>query len=227
MKNAVDHQTLKSWTEVTVSAVHLRNYAKVKQNAVQAIKYVVKTIPVVTKIRIVVNMDDVINRVAAVYVVRPIKHATEVNAKQYVIRMDLFYVIRKHKNVSAIPIRKQPYSRSVTTLVDPKRSKREVGDCISRLNEKSLQYVGFDGKICSGKFDCSTGLPACDATCAWGDENKSCCKDKDGKYTGQVCPTDQTCSPDGECGYGYRVDESIEQGPIKCVFSRDSDPTGF
>lgn len=103
-----------------------------------------------------------------------------------------------------------PFSRSVTTHIDPSQPNCTPGNCYDRINECGLELVNYDYNVCKGNFDCKQELPACDGTCPYdGDKAAQCCKDTiTGKYTGQICPTGQICFDDSNgqkiCGYGWK-----------------------
>ena len=89
------------------------------------------------------------------------------------------------------------------------------GNCIQRLDEKGLTFVGYDENKCSGSFDCQTSLPNINSTIAENINkdikpfyNNAMCL-SEGKFTGLLCTDkDKICNWDKEnskfvCNYGF------------------------
>ena len=80
----------------------------------------------------------------------------------------------------------------------------QLNDCIYRSAEKGSDKSDFDSntKTCNSIYDCKNILQTTLGGVCPLDNPKSCCTDKSGKLTGQVCPDSQSCI-DGICGGGY------------------------
>lgn len=113
------------------------------------------------------------------------------------------YIVNNPKDpdnpTQTIPISK--LKRTATTTEDPlSPDKCNLNNCYDRVQEYGMNYVTYDdSKIphtCSSTYDCSK-LQSLDELNAKGNcpilTGNSCCKDKSGNFTGQVCSGNRSC----------------------------------
>jgi len=106
----------------------------------------------------------------------------------------------------AQPIDTSTLRRVVQDQVSPTtHAPCNANDCSYRLAEDGILETDYNEqtKTCRGTFNCMKVLPKTisNDTCPF--TNKlQCCRDKDGKFTGQVCQDGKSCFG-GICAYGY------------------------
>lgn len=94
-----------------------------------------------------------------------------------------------------------PFVKSVVTNQSPTSSSNcNADNCIQRIAEEGIIGITYDESTrkCSGNFDCNSYLGDCGVCPHEYNYPSSCCRDSTGKYTGQICETDQSCI-NGKC----------------------------